>query len=92
MVTVAEIEAELERDDKQKSSDNGVATVKHLDRTYMGMLEYKKEDEPQLIKCLIMGQLTSSTSLSKFFPFQFFFLLFAVFFVTSGLYWHFYEQ
>ncbi|XP_022303516.2 unconventional myosin-Va-like isoform X3 [Crassostrea virginica] len=51
---VAEIEAELERDDKQKSSDNGVATVKHLDRTYMGMLEYKKEDEPQLIKCLIM--------------------------------------
>ena len=95
MVTVAEIEAELERDDKQKSSDNGVATVKHLDRTYMGMLEYKKEDEPQLIKCLIMGQLTSSTSLSKFFPFQFFLICslnFAVFFVTSGLYWHFYEQ
>lgn len=51
---VAEIEAELERDDKQKKSDDGVATVKHLDRTYMGMLEYKKEEEAQLIKCLIM--------------------------------------
>ncbi|XP_052692333.1 unconventional myosin-Va-like isoform X3 [Crassostrea angulata] len=51
---VAEIEAELERDDKQKKSDDGVATVKHLDRTYMGMLEYKKEDEAQLIKCLIL--------------------------------------
>lgn len=56
MVTVAEIEAELERDDKQKKSDDGVATVKHLDRTYMGMLEYKKEDEAQLIKCLILGE------------------------------------
>lgn len=58
MVTVAEIEAELERDDKQKKSDDGVATVKHLDRTYMGMLEYKKEDEAQLIKCLILGEWT----------------------------------
>ncbi|XP_056002833.1 unconventional myosin-Va-like isoform X5 [Ostrea edulis] len=51
---VAEIEAELEREDKQKKSDDSVATVKHLDRTYMGMLEYQKEDEAQLIKCLIM--------------------------------------
>lgn len=62
MVTVAEIEAELERDDKQKKSDDGVATVKHLDRTYMGMLEYKKEEEAQLIKCLIMGEWKNSSS------------------------------
>ncbi|XP_062613392.1 unconventional myosin-Va-like isoform X4 [Saccostrea cucullata] len=51
---VAEIEAELEKDDKQKKTEDNVATVKHLDRTYMGMLEYKKEDEGRLIKCLIM--------------------------------------
>jgi hypothetical protein len=61
---VAEIEAELEKDDKQKKTDDSIATVKHLDRTYMGMLEYKKEDEAQLIKCLIMGK-SSSSSLSS---------------------------
>ncbi|KAK3095804.1 hypothetical protein FSP39_019412 [Pinctada imbricata] len=47
----AEIAAELEKDDRQV--DN-VASVKHKDRSYMGMLEYKKEDETVLIKNLIM--------------------------------------
>ena len=35
---------------------DNVATVKHKDRSYMGMLEYKKEDETVLIKNLIMGR------------------------------------
>lgn len=31
------------------------ATVKHRERTYMGMLEYRREDEAALIKNLIIG-------------------------------------
>ncbi|KAJ8311363.1 hypothetical protein KUTeg_010718 [Tegillarca granosa] len=49
----AEIAAELEKDETQTSVSN-VATVKHRERNYMGMLEYKKEDESVLIKNLIM--------------------------------------
>ncbi|XP_021345690.1 unconventional myosin-Va-like isoform X3 [Mizuhopecten yessoensis] len=49
----AEIAAELEQDDAKASVDN-VATIKHRERMYMGMLEYKKEDENVLIKNLIM--------------------------------------
>jgi len=55
--SAAEIAAELEQDESKASMDN-VATVKHLERNYMGMLEYKKDDEPVLIKNLIMGELS----------------------------------
>jgi hypothetical protein len=51
---VAEIQAELEREET-KSVEN-VAQIKHRERNYMGMLEYKKEDETTLIKMLIMGE------------------------------------
>ncbi|WAR28974.1 MYO5A-like protein [Mya arenaria] len=48
----AEIQAELEREET-KSVEN-VAQVKHRERNYMGMLEYKKEDETALLKALIL--------------------------------------
>ncbi|WAR29000.1 MYO5A-like protein, partial [Mya arenaria] len=47
----ADIQAELERDEA-KSVEN-VAQVKHRERNYMGMLEYKKEDETALLTALI---------------------------------------
>ncbi|VDI51603.1 Hypothetical predicted protein [Mytilus galloprovincialis] len=49
----AEIAAEMDKDDTKSSEDN-VAHVKHRERNYMGMLEYRKEDEQALIKNLIM--------------------------------------
>ncbi|XP_033725757.1 unconventional myosin-Va-like isoform X4 [Pecten maximus] len=49
----AEIAAELEQDESKTSVDN-VASIKHRERMYMGMLEYKKEDENVLIKNLFM--------------------------------------
>jgi hypothetical protein len=53
MITAAEIQAELEKEET-KSVEN-VAQIKHRERNYMGMLEYKKEDEGPLIKVLILG-------------------------------------
>ena len=50
----AEIQAELEKEEA-KSVEN-VATIKHRERNYMGMLEYKKENESTLIKTLISGE------------------------------------
>ncbi|XP_076081183.1 unconventional myosin-Va-like isoform X3 [Mytilus galloprovincialis] len=49
----AEIAAEIDKDDTKSNEDN-VAHVKHRERNYMGMLEYRKEDEQALIKNLIM--------------------------------------
>ncbi|BFZ14098.1 hypothetical protein BsWGS_17137 [Bradybaena similaris] len=49
----AEIAAELENEERAANSDN-IATVIHRERAYMGMLEYKKEDEAALIKNLIL--------------------------------------
>ncbi|CAC5367738.1 MYO5 [Mytilus coruscus] len=49
----AEIAAEMDKDDTKSNEDN-VAHVKHRERNYMGMLEYRKEDEQALIKNLIM--------------------------------------
>ena len=51
----AEIALELEREEGGGGGDS-IATVIHRDRQYMGMLEYKKEDESALIKNLILGQ------------------------------------
>ena len=34
-----------------------MATIKHRERNYMGMLEYKKENENGLIKTLITGKI-----------------------------------
>ncbi|WAR29027.1 MYO5A-like protein, partial [Mya arenaria] len=48
----AEIQAELEREET-KSVEN-VAQVKHRERNYMGMLEFKKDDETALLKALIL--------------------------------------
>ena len=52
----AEIAAEIDKEDTESNVGN-VATIKHRDRNYMGMLEYRKEDEGALIKNLIMGKL-----------------------------------
>ena len=49
----AEIAAEIDKEDTESNVGN-VATIKHRDRNYMGMLEYRKEDEGALIKNLIM--------------------------------------
>ena len=49
--TVAEIQAELEREETR--SVENVAQIKHRERNYMGMLEYRKYDEGQVIKALI---------------------------------------
>ncbi|CAG5121150.1 unnamed protein product, partial [Candidula unifasciata] len=49
----AEIAAELENEEKAANTD-AIATVLHRERSYMGMLEYKREDEAALIKNLIL--------------------------------------
>ncbi|XP_059173032.1 unconventional myosin-Va-like [Physella acuta] len=49
----AEIAAELENEENTTSTDT-MATVIHRERSYMGMLEYKKEDESALIKNLVL--------------------------------------
>ncbi|XP_060573083.1 unconventional myosin-Va-like isoform X4 [Ruditapes philippinarum] len=56
----AEIQAELEKEET-KSVEN-VAQIKHRERNYMGMLEYKKEDEGPLIKVLILDLKPKVTS------------------------------
>ena len=53
--TVAEIQAELEREETR--SVENVAQIKHRERNYMGMLEYRKDDEGQVIKALITGKI-----------------------------------
>ncbi|XP_025081332.1 unconventional myosin-Va-like isoform X4 [Pomacea canaliculata] len=50
----AEIAAELEQDEKDKGGATMGATVKLRERTYMGMFEYRREDEGALIKNLIL--------------------------------------
>ncbi|KAK3767729.1 hypothetical protein RRG08_052875 [Elysia crispata] len=50
----AEIAAELEGEENAAASGDAIATVIHRERSYMGMLEYKKEDEGALIKNLIL--------------------------------------
>ena len=50
----AEIAAEMDKDDTQTNVEN-VASIKHRERNYMGMLEYRKEDEAALVKNLING-------------------------------------
>ncbi|XP_035829478.1 unconventional myosin-Va [Aplysia californica] len=49
----AEIAAELEREEGGGGGDS-IATVIHRERAYMGMLEYRKEDEAALVKNLIL--------------------------------------
>ena len=57
VIIAAEIAAEIDKDESQ--SVGNVASVKHTrERNYMGMLEYRKEDEQALIKNLIMGEFT----------------------------------
>jgi hypothetical protein len=41
-------------------------TVKYQEREYRGMLEYKKEDEPMLIKNLIIGKQQLSMVINGF--------------------------
>ncbi|KAK7096541.1 unconventional myosin-Va-like isoform X2 [Littorina saxatilis] len=50
----AEIVAELEQDDGGGKGAAVGATVKHRERTWMGMLEFRREDEGALIKNLIL--------------------------------------
>ncbi|GFO41079.1 unconventional myosin-va [Plakobranchus ocellatus] len=50
----AEIAAELEGEESAAAAGDSIATVIHRERSYMGMLEYKKEDEGALIKNLIL--------------------------------------
>ncbi|XP_041356072.1 unconventional myosin-Vb-like [Gigantopelta aegis] len=49
----AEIQAEIEQEEQRNENDQ-LATVKHRERNYMGMLEYRKEDEGALIKNLVI--------------------------------------
>lgn len=55
LLSAAEIAAELEQDEKDKGGATMGATVKLRERTYMGMFEYRREDEGALIKNLILG-------------------------------------
>ena len=52
--TAAETQAELEKEET-KSVEN-VAHIRHRERNYMGMLEYKKEEETPVVKALILGK------------------------------------
>ncbi|XP_052785910.1 unconventional myosin-Va-like [Mya arenaria] len=51
-VEVAAVQADLEKEDTW--SLENVAQVEHRERNYMGMLKYKKEDEPELLRRLIL--------------------------------------
>lgn len=52
LCVASDIQAELE-----KELSEGMPAVKQLpDREYSGMFEYRREDEPLLIKNLIIGQ------------------------------------
>jgi myosin-5 len=51
----SDVQAELER---EMAADENVPAVKHVNRReYTGMFEYRKEDEPLLVRNLIIGQL-----------------------------------
>ena len=56
VVSASDVQAELER---EMAADENVPAVKHVQqREYTGMFEYRKEDEPLLVKNLIIGQFT----------------------------------
>ena len=60
MYLASDVQAELER---EMAVEEGMPTVKHYQqREYAGMFEYRKEDEPLLVRNLIIGE-TYSTSL-----------------------------
>ena len=49
----SDVQAELER---EMAVEEGMPTVKHYQqREYAGMFEYRKEDEPLLVRNLIIG-------------------------------------
>ncbi|XP_013411638.1 unconventional myosin-Va-like [Lingula anatina] len=50
---MAEVEKEIAKENPDFERSTSVASVRHREREYMGMLEYRKEDEPLLIKNLI---------------------------------------
>ncbi len=51
----SDVQAELER---EMAADEGMPTVKHYtQREYAGMFEYRKDDEPLLVRNLIIGAL-----------------------------------
>ncbi|WAR29031.1 MYO5A-like protein, partial [Mya arenaria] len=52
LTIVAAVQADLEKEDTW--SLENVAQVEHRERNYMGMLKYKKEDEPELLRRLIL--------------------------------------
>ena len=53
-LSASDVQAELER---EMAADEGMPTVKHYrEREYAGMFEYRKEDEPLLIRNLIIGK------------------------------------
>ena len=54
MFTASDVQAELER---EMAADENMPAVKHYrEREYSGMFEYRKDDEPLLIKNLILGE------------------------------------
>ena len=56
----SDVQAELER---EMAADEGMPTVKHYtQREYAGMFEYRKDDEPLLVRNLIIGTLRPCTS------------------------------
>ena len=53
-ISASDVQAELER---EMAADEGMPTVKHYQqREYAGMFEYRKEDEPLLVRNLIIGK------------------------------------
>ena len=53
-LTASDVAAELER---EMTMDEHMPSVKHHQaREYCGMLEYKKEEEPLLIRNLVIGE------------------------------------
>ena len=55
MCTASDVQAELER---EMAADEHMPTVKHhKEREYVGMYEYRKDDEPLLIRNLIIGNI-----------------------------------
>ena len=53
-VTASDVQEEL---DKEMAADDKMPAVKHYQREYSGMFEYRREDEPLLIRNLILGLL-----------------------------------
>ena len=53
-VSASDVAAELER---EMAADENMPAVKHYrERDYTGMFEYRKEEEPHLVRNLIIGQ------------------------------------